>query len=86
MGASHTDNIELVNVGKNVPYSLLVGPFTWQETDCRAISYQTGFGSGEVSNINGSTESGIVTFTDTFEGESANVSCVLDDTPNGTNP
>ena len=46
-------------------FSSAVGPFTFQETGCRRASYQSGAGNATVSNIQGSIDSGILTFFQT---------------------
>ena len=53
------------------------GAFTWKQSSCRSIEYTTGFGEGKVTDLQGSTGSGILTFTDKFEGETNSASCVL---------
>lgn len=53
------------------------GAFTWKQTGCREVEYKNGFGIGVASGINGSTSSGILTFSDKFEGETSNASCIL---------
>jgi len=56
-----------------------IGVFTYERTGCRSASYQGSLDSGEVVNLEGSIESGILTFiqlSDNF-GE-FNVGCVLE--------
>jgi len=46
-------------------FSTGVGPFTYQQTGCRSLNFQSGAGNGTVSNIQGSIDSGILTFFQT---------------------
>jgi len=48
-------------------FSTGVGPFTFQETGCRQITFQSAFGEAMVINIEGSTASGIGTFEQVSE-------------------
>jgi hypothetical protein len=46
-------------------FSTNVGPFTYEQTGCRSIRFQSGLGDGNVINLDGSNESGILTFDQT---------------------
>lgn len=43
-------------------FSTGAGPLTYQQTGCRRAAIQTGFGNAEVINLDGSIDSGILTF------------------------
>ena len=43
-------------------FSTGVGSFTFQQTGCRSLEFQSAFGNAMVSNIQGSQESGVLTF------------------------
>lgn len=44
-------------------FSTGAGVFTWQETDCREIDFVSSAGSGIITDIQGSIQSGIITYT-----------------------
>jgi len=50
--------------------------FTWSQTGCDSIDY-VGTVAGEVTNMRGSINSGIFTYTQRSNGYTQNVSCVL---------
>lgn len=58
-------------------YSSTAGAFTWSQTGCRSVSYDGGNASGEITDINGTTTSGILTAKDHVNGHVNNASCVL---------
>jgi len=60
-------------------FSTGLGIFTIQQSGCRSIDFQSSMGNGEIFNINGSTSSGTLTFTQRFNetGETFNVGCLL---------
>ncbi|MGE0630925.1 MAG: hypothetical protein AB7O96_00840 [Pseudobdellovibrionaceae bacterium] len=58
-------------------YSTAGGAFTWSQTGCTDIELESSVATEKVSNINGSIQSGIITFKDSALGVTANVSCVL---------
>lgn len=58
-------------------YNTANGAFTWSQTGCRSVSYNGGNASGEITEINGSTSSGILTAKDHVNGQINNASCVL---------
>jgi len=39
-----------------------IGPLTWQQSGCRSAAFQSGFGDGDIINLEGSKASGIITY------------------------
>lgn len=68
---------DLVVFADGTGASELNGAFTWRQTGCRSVSYDGGSVSGEITDINGSIESGILTAKDHYNGQTYNASCVL---------
>jgi len=59
-------------------FSSIIGPFTYERIGCRSASVDSAAGSSVVNNIDGSIESGILTFTQTFDADGTfDVGCVL---------
>lgn len=53
------------------------GGFTWSQTGCNSLVGNTSQNTETLTEINGSTASGIVTFRDTIQTTTVNVSCIL---------
>ena len=57
-----------------------VGIFTFQQTGCRSLNYQSGAGNATISNIQGSIDSGVLTFfqtSSTPELDDISSGCIL---------
>lgn len=61
-------------------FSTGLGPITYEQTGCRSADFQSGFGNAEVVNLDGSIQSGILTY-DQISNEPdldiGSVGCVL---------
>jgi len=61
-------------------FSSSVGFFTFQQTGCRSLDFQSAVGNATVSNLQGSIDSGIVTFfqsSSILELDGISASCIL---------
>ncbi len=58
-----------------------LGPFTWERSGCRSLDFFSGFGVGEIFDLQGSIDSGIISFAQTIDGDFFDVACELDTTP-----
>ena len=58
-------------------YSNTGGAYTWSQTGCNSIVLNTSANTETITDIAGSVNSGIVTFRDTIQTTTVNVSCVL---------
>lgn len=61
-----------------------LGPFTWERSGCRSLDFFSGFGVGEIFDLQGSIDSGIISFAQTIDGDFFDVACELDTTPEDT--
>ena len=60
------------------------GPFTWERSGCRSLVFFSGFGVGEIFDLQVSIDSGIFSFAQTIDGDFFDVACELDTTPEDT--
>ena len=60
------------------------GPFTWERSGCRSLVFFSGFGVGEIFDLQVSIDSGILSFAQTIDGDFFDVACELDTTPEDT--
>lgn len=61
-----------------------LGVFTWERNGCRSLVFFSGFGVGEIFDLQGSIDSGIISFAQTIDRDFFDVACELDTTPEDT--
>ena len=61
-----------------------LGVFTWERSGCRSLFFFSGFGVGEIFDVQGSIDSGIISFAQTIDRDFFDVACELDTTPEDT--
>ena len=74
------DDIEFQAFEDGTGFSTGVGVFTFQQTGCRSLNFQSGAGNATVSNIQGSINSGFLTFfqsSSTPELDDISAGCIL---------